>query len=75
MSANIDLTGKIKSLICANADAIAYMYRKGDQTILNFKTNEEVTCGARPEHLRNEEIVVSEMKNDKLITYWEKVYK
>jgi len=61
MSANIDLTGKIKSLICANADAIGYMYRKGNQTILSFKTNEEVTCGARPEHLRNEEIVISEM--------------
>lgn len=75
MSANIDLTGKIKSLICANADAIGYMYRKGDQTILNFKTNEEVTCGARPEHLRNEEIVISEMINNKLVTYWDKVYK
>jgi hypothetical protein len=75
MSANIDLTGKIKSLICANADAIGYMFRKGDQTILSFKTNEEVTCGARPEHLRNEEIVISEMVDGKLVTYWEKVYK
>ena len=75
MSANIDLTGKIKSLICANAEAIGYMYRKGDQTILSFKTNEEVTCGARPEHLRNEEIVISEMKDGKLQTYWDKVYK
>ena len=75
MSANIDLTGKIKSLICANADAIGYMYRKGNETILSFKTNEEVTCGARPEHLRNEEIVISEMKDGKLKTYWNKVYK
>ena len=75
MSANIDLTGKIKSLICANADAIGYMFRRGDQTILSFKTNEEVTCGARPEHLRNEEIVISEMVNGELITHWEKVYK
>jgi len=75
MSANIDLTGKIKSLICANADAIGYMFRKGDQTILSFKTNEEVTCGARPEHLRNEEIVISEMKMGELITHWDKVYK
>jgi len=75
MSANIDLTGKIKSLICANADAIGYMYRKGNKTILSFKTNEEVTCGARPEHLRNEEIVISEMVDGKLVTYWEKVYK
>jgi len=75
LSANIDLTGKIKSLICANADAIGYMFRKGDQTILSFKTNEETTCGARPEHLRNEEIVISEMKNGELVTHWEKVYK
>ena len=76
MAANIDLTGKIKSLICANADAIGYMFRKGNQTILSFKTTEEVTCGARPEHLRNEEIVISEM-NDKgeLIIHWNKVYK
>lgn len=75
MSANIDLTGKIKSLICANADAIGYMFRRGDQTILSFKTNEEVTCGARPEHLRNEEIIISEMVNGELVTHWEKVYK
>jgi hypothetical protein len=75
MSANIDLTGKIKSLICANADAIGYMFRKGNQTILSFKTSEEVTCGARPEHLRNQEIVISEIVDGKITTYWDKVYK
>ena len=75
MSANIDLTGKIKSLICANADAIGYMFRRGDQTILSFKTNEEVTCGARPEHLRNEEIVVTEMnEKGELEFHWDKVF-
>ncbi len=74
MSANIDLTGKIKSLICAQADAIGYMYRKGNKTILSFKTNEEVTCGARPEHLRNEEVVISEMIDGVLTTSWEKVF-
>ena len=74
MSANIDLTGKIKSLICANADAIGYMYRKGNQTILSFKTNEEVTCGARPEHLRNEEVVITEMIDGVLKTSWNKVF-
>jgi hypothetical protein len=74
MSANIDLTGKIRSLICANADAIGYMYRKGNKTILSFKTNEEVTCGARPEHLRNEEIVVSEMADDVLTISWDKIF-
>ncbi len=74
MSANIDLTGKIKSLICANADAIGYMYRKGNETILSFRTNEEVTCGARPEHLRNKEIVISEMKEGVLKTSWDEVF-
>jgi hypothetical protein len=75
MSANIDLTGKIKSLICAQADAIGYMYRRGNETVLSFKTNEEVTCGARPEHLRNEEIVISEMVDGKVSVNWDKVFK
>lgn len=75
LAANIDLTGKIKSLICANADAIGYMYRKGNKTILSFKTSEEVTCGARPEHLRNEEIVVTEMnESGDLVFHWDKVF-
>jgi hypothetical protein len=75
MSANIDLTGKIRSLICANADAIGYMYRKNNQVVLSFKTNEEVTCGARPEHLRNQEIVISEVnESGEIVTHWEKVF-
>jgi hypothetical protein len=74
MAANIDLTGKIKSLICAQADAIGYMYRKGNKTILSFKTTDEVTCGARPVHLRNEEVVVSEMVDGVLAVNWDKVF-
>ena len=76
MSANIDLTGKIKSLICANADAIGYMFRKGNKVILSFKTNEETTCGARPDHLRNAEIVLSEInEKGEIVTHWDEVYK
>ena len=74
MSANIDLTGKIKSLICAQADAIGYMYRKENKTILSFKTSEEVTCGARPDHLRNQEIVITELEDGVLKTSWDKVF-
>jgi hypothetical protein len=74
MSANIDLTGKIKSLICANADAIGYMFRKGTKTILSFKSNDEVTCGARPDHLRNKEIVVADSVNGALEVSWDEVY-
>jgi hypothetical protein len=42
---------------------------------LSFKTNEEVTCGARPEHLRNEEIVVTEAnEKGELEFHWDKVF-
>jgi hypothetical protein len=50
------------------------MYRKGNKTILSFKTSEEVTCGARPEHLRNEEIVITELTEGVLSTSWDKVF-
>lgn len=76
MAANIDLTGKIKSLICANADAIGYMFRKGNQTFISFKSNDEVTCGARPEHLRNQEIILMESDEKGTLSYgWDKIYK
>jgi hypothetical protein len=74
MAANIDLTGKIKSLVCANADAIGYMYRKGSKTILSFKTNDEVTCGARTDHLRNQEIVIADSSEGQLNVSWNEVY-
>lgn len=74
-AANIDLTGKIKSLICSQADAIGYMFRKGNQTILSFKSTDEVTCGARPEHLKNKEIVLAEEVKGVYTTYWQEIYK
>lgn len=74
-AANIDLTGKIKSLICASADAIGFMYRDGNKTMITFKSMDEVTCGARPEHLKNQEIVLGEEINGEFKSYWEKIYK
>lgn len=74
-AANIDLTGKIKSLICANADAVGYMYRNENKTILSFKSNDEITCGARPKHLKNQEIVLLESDQfGNLTDNWDKIY-
>lgn len=75
-ASELDLTGKIKRITASQSDAIGYMYRKGNQTIVNFKNNDGVTCGARPDHLRNEEIVVSEMnEKGEIETHWNKIYK
>lgn len=73
-SKDIDLTGKIRNIVCAGADAIAYLYRDKDKSILSFNTSDEITCGARPLHLRNQEIVIGEEKNGKVQTFWERVY-
>ena len=33
----MDLSGKLKRVMAAKADAIGYLYRKDNQTFLNFK--------------------------------------
>lgn len=72
---DLDLTGKLKRITTSNSDAIGYLYRKGNKNILSFKTNDDISCGARPEHLRNEEIVISEVdENGEYKTYWDKVF-
>lgn len=72
---DLDLTGKIKSITSADVDAIGLLYRQDANTnILSFKTTDDVICGARPEHLKNAEIVLSEVKDGKLTTNWNKVF-
>lgn len=73
---DIDLTGKLKSITCANADAIGYLYREGNQNILSFETSEDIICGARPSHLRNKKFCISEYnpETDTVFTFWDKVY-
>jgi energy-coupling factor transporter ATP-binding protein EcfA2 len=74
-SMDLDLTGKLKRITSSNADAIGYLYRKGKKNIISFKTNDEVACGARPEHLSNQEIIISEIgENGEYITHWDKVF-
>ncbi len=75
-SLDLDLTGKLKRITTSNSDAIGYIYRKGKKNVLSFMTTDEIACGARPEHLRNQEIVISEPAEDGkgIITHWNKVY-
>lgn len=74
-SMDLDLTGKLKRMTASGSDAIGYLYRKGNKNILSFKTSDEISCGARPEHLRNKEIVVSELAEDGTVTtHWDEVF-
>ena len=66
------LTGKLKNIVCAEADAIGYLFRNStnmNQTIFHLKTHEQdVVTGARPPHLSNQEFVILELENPDYIT-------
>ena len=73
-SLDLALTGKLKLIATSNSDAIGYLFRKGNKNILSFKTTDEIACGARPEHLRNKEIEVSELVDDTVVVNWDKIF-
>ena len=51
---DLDLTGKIKQITCANADAVGYIYREGEETMVSFNSLEDVTAGSRCAHLKGQ---------------------
>jgi hypothetical protein len=72
---DIDLTGKLKQIVCAGADAIGYLYREGNKCMITFETTDDILCGARPKHLRNKQLVLSEQdENGETTTYWDRIY-
>lgn len=73
-SSDLNLTGKVKSIFCSRVDAVAHLYRKGNQAFLNFNNEHKVISGGRCPHL-NEEILISEKQSDGSIkTFWNKIY-
>lgn len=55
----LDLTGKSASILCAQVDALGYVYREENETIINFKSSSSLISGARSPHLKDKEIVVA----------------
>jgi len=72
---SLDLVGKLGDIICGEADAVGFMYRKGNQTIVNFDSGDDTTKGARAPHLREQRIVLAESDENKNLTFhWDKIY-
>ena len=77
---DIQLTGGLKLYTVANADAIGYMYRSKknkNQNVISFLTDESnIATGARSQHLRNSEFVISELDpTTKILTaHWDKIF-
>jgi|TARA_Y100000816_G_C26099902_1_gene582708 Cdc6-like AAA superfamily ATPase len=53
-SKDLDLTGKIRGITCANADAIGYVFREGDKTMISFDAGQDVNAGSRCDHLKGQ---------------------
>ena len=51
---DLDLTGKIRSITCANADAIGYVFREGDKTMISFDAGQDINAGSRCDHLKGQ---------------------
>lgn len=71
----LDLAGRLSDIICGEADAIGYVYRKKNQTLISFQGGENNIVEARAPHLRGKTVVIAESdESGKITTDWNKVY-
>jgi len=57
---SVDLAGKTSDIICGEADAIGYVYRQDNKTLISFKGGDNNIRGSRPLHLREKIFEVAE---------------
>jgi hypothetical protein len=68
----LDLTGKLRTIVCGMACAIGHMYRDKQGTpIIDFNTTEETACGVRCKHLIGKQIKFS---NPYKVEDWKQIY-
>jgi hypothetical protein len=71
----IDLVGKLGDIVCGEADAVGYVYRKTNETIVSFEGGLNSVREARAPHLRGKKVVIADSDKDNAITtYWDRIY-
>lgn len=72
---DLDAAGKLKIKIPSDVDSVGKMYKKDKNTVmLSFISDETNGDGSRSEHLRGKEFVLSELKDNKIVTHWENIF-
>lgn len=72
---SLDLVGKLANIICGEADAVGYVYRKKNETHISFEGGDNSVREARAPHLRGKNIVIAESdENNDIKVYWDKIY-
>lgn len=81
---DLDLTGKLRQITCAKADAIGYMHRKvvgakdgrnEEEIFVSFRS-EGITTGSRARHLEGKDISISKVvgENEEIKVDWDKIF-
>jgi hypothetical protein len=72
---SLDLVGKLANIVCGEADAVGYVYRKRNETHISFEGGDNSVREARAPHLRGKNIVIAESdENNDIKVYWDKIY-
>lgn len=83
-AADLDLTGKLRQITCAKADAIGYMHRKtvgaedgkkSEEIFVSFRS-EGITTGSRARHLEGKDISISKVvgEDEEIKVDWDKIF-
>lgn len=71
----LDLVGKMSGILCAKVDAVGYMYRDENKTMLNFATSESLLVGSRVEHLKGKKIAIATSDEaGKVVVDWSNIF-
>ena len=72
----LDLVGKLGDITCGEADAVGYIYRKKNETIISFEGGDGNTIReARAPHLRGKKIIIAESDAENNVTvHWDRIY-
>lgn len=65
---SVDLAGKLSDIICGEADAVGYVYRAENKTVVSFDGGEGSVREARPLHMRGRKFVVGESDENNVLT-------
>lgn len=72
---DLQITGKAKAYTLLTVDDAAVLSIENNKATLDFTANAKSPTKTRSKHLRNKEIVISELQDDgTLITHWEEVF-
>ena len=72
--AELDLVGKLSSIMCSRVDAICILTRKDGKVIANFNGNGDAIIEARAEHLSGKEILLTEKVDGVITAHWDKIF-